>query len=121
MKRKVKKKNGRPPLDDILRRGYPAKTMLNKPEAAVLLMKLEQSGLNTADFLRELIICGEVKAPIPPEYQSMIKNLYKLGQDVNYVVKHTSASNSAAFDKAFSKFLDDFHDILDDIHKTTRK
>lgn len=117
----MKKKNGRPPLDDLMRRGYQVKTMLNKPEAAVLRMKLEQCGLSTADFLRELIIRGEVKAPIPPEYQSMIKNLYKLGQDVNYVVKHTSASNSAAFDKAFSKFLDDFNGILDEIHKMTRK
>ena len=121
MKRKMKKKNGRPPLDDILRRGYPAKTMLNKPEAAVLLMKLEQSGLNTADFLRELIICGEVKAPIPPEYRKMINNLYKLGQNVHYVVKHTSPENSAAFDAAYQKFLKEFDDILDDFHSMTRK
>ena len=117
----MKKKNGRPVLDEMRRRGYQVKATLNRQESRVLRMKLEQSGLKTADLLRVLIICGEVKAPIPPEYQSMIKNLNKLGQDVNYVVKHTSASNSAAFDKAFSKFLDDFHGILDDIHKTTRK
>ena len=121
MKRKMKKKNGRPPLDDLLRRGYPAKTMLNKPEAAVLLMKLEQSGMNTADFLRELIICGEVKAPIPPEYRKMINNLYKLGLDVNYIVKHTSPENSVAFDAAYQKFLKEFDDILDEFHSMTRK
>lgn len=121
MKRKMKKKNGRPPLDDILRRGYQVKTTLNKMEARVLLLKLEQSWLNTADFLRELIICGEVKAPIPPEYRKMINNLYKLGQNVHYVVKHTSPENSAAFDAAYQKFLKEFDDILDDFHSMTRK
>ena len=121
MKRKVKKKNGRPPLDDLMRRGYQVKTTLNKMEARVLLMKLEQSGLNTADFLRELIICGEVKAPIPPEYRKMINNLYKLGQNVHYVVKHTSPENSAAFDAAYQKFLKEFDDILDEFHSMTRK
>ena len=121
MKRKMKKKNGRPPLDDILRRGYQVKTMLNKPEAAVLRMKLEQCGLSTADFLRELIIRSEVKAPIPPEYRKMINNLYKLGQNVHYVVKHTSPENSAAFDAAYQKFLKEFDDILDDFHSMARK
>ena len=117
----MKKKNGRPPLDDLMRRGDPAKTMLNKPEAAVLRMKLEQCGLSTADFLRELIIRGEVKAPIPSEYRKMINNLYKLGQNVHYVVKHTSPENSTAFDAAYQKFLKEFDDILDDFHSMIRK
>lgn len=117
----MKKKNGRPPLDDILRRGYQVKTTLNKPEGRVLLLKLEQSGLSTADFLRELIIRGEVKAPIPPEYRKMINNLYKLGQNVHYVVKHTSPENCTSFDAAYQKFLKEFDDILDELHSMTRK
>lgn len=117
----MKKKNGRPPIDDILRRGYQVKATLNRQESRVLRMKLEQSGLKTADFLRALIICGEVKAPIPPEYRKMINNLYKLGQNVHYVVKHTSEENSSAFDAAYQKFLKEFDDILDEFHSMTRK
>lgn len=38
-------------------------------------------------------------------YRKMINNLYKFGQNVHYVVKHTSPENSAAFDAAYQKFL----------------
>ncbi len=54
-------------------------------------------------------------------YRKMINNLYKLGLDVNYVVKHTSPENRAAFDEAYQKFLKEFDDILDEFHSMTRK
>ena len=60
---------------------------LNKKEAEVLDKKVKKSGLNREAYLRQLISGVVPRDAPPPDYYSMMRELHKIGNNLNQLTK----------------------------------
>lgn len=128
MDTKMKKENkrkpgGRPQLSPCDRRIYQVKTTMNPAEFAVFNKRLEQSHLCCADFVRDMVLKGKVVAPLSPEELRMLGGLHKLGQNMSYVIQHTSGQDRDALLRTFSSSsdqLDEIHEYFRNVVKPSR-
>ena len=58
---------------------------LNKKEAEALDKKVKKSGLNREAYLRQLISGVVPKDAPPPDYYSMMRELHKIGNNLNQI------------------------------------
>ena len=65
---------------------------LNKKEAEVLDKKVKKSGLNREAYLRQLISGVPRDAP-PPDYYSMMRELHKIGNNLNQIAQKAHVLN----------------------------
>ena len=61
---------------------------LNKKEAEALDKKVKKSGLNREAYLRQLISGVVPKDAPPPDYYSMMRELHKIGNNLNQIARH---------------------------------
>ena len=66
---------------------------LNKKEAEVLDKKVKKSGLNREAYLRELISGFVTRDAPPPDYYSMMRELYKIGNNLNQIAQKAHVLN----------------------------
>ncbi len=60
---------------------------LTKKEASSLDEKVKRSGLNREAYLRQLIGGAVPKDAPPPDYYSMMKELYRIGNNLNQIAQ----------------------------------
>ena len=67
---------------------------MNKKEAEVLDKKVKKSGLNREAYLRQLISGVVPRDAPPPDYYSMMRELHKIGNNLNQltVIAHKTGS-----------------------------
>ena len=66
---------------------------LNKKEAEVLDKKVKKSGLNREAYLRHLISGVVPKDAPPPDYYSMMRELHKIGNNLNQIAQKAHVLN----------------------------
>lgn len=77
---------------------------LNKKEAEALDKKVKRSGLNREAYLRQLI-SGVVPRDAPPsDYYSMMRELHKIGNNLNQIAHVLNVVDVQRYDKEVRKF-----------------
>ena len=66
---------------------------LNKKEAEALDKKVKKSGLNREAYLRQLISGVVPKDAPPPDYYSMMRELHKIGNNLNQIAQKAHVLN----------------------------
>ena len=74
---------------------------LNKKEAGVLDKKVKKSGLNREAYLRQLISGVVPRDAPPPDYYSMMRELHKIGNNLNQIAQKAHVLN---YDQEVRKF-----------------
>lgn len=69
------------------------KVRLNQKEAAVLNKKVEKSGLSREAYLRQLINSLVPQDAPPPDYYAMMRELYRIGNNLNQIAQKAHALN----------------------------
>ena len=80
---------------------------LNESEAEALERKVKQSGLSREAYLRQIIKGIVPKNTPPPDYYSMMKELHKIGNNLNQIAQKAHVLNVVAvqrYDKAVRHF-----------------
>lgn len=66
---------------------------LNRKEAEVLDKKVKKSGLSREAYLRQLIAGVVPKDAPPPDYYSMMRELHKVGNNLNQIAQKAHTLN----------------------------
>lgn len=66
---------------------------LNRKEAEALEKKVKRSGLNREAYLRQLIQGIVPKDAPPPDYYSMMRELHKVGNNLNQIAQKAHTLN----------------------------
>lgn len=66
---------------------------LNESEAEALERKVKQSGLSREAYLRQIIKGIVPKNTPPPDYYSMMKELHKIGNNLNQIAQKAHVLN----------------------------
>lgn len=69
------------------------KVRLNQKEAAVLNEKVEKSSLSREAYLRQLINGLVPQDTPPPDYYVMMRELYRIGNNLNQIARKAHALN----------------------------
>ena len=80
---------------------------LNESEAEALERKVKQSGLSREAYLRQIIKGIVPKNTPPPDYYSMMKELHKIGNNLNQIAQKAHVLNvvdEQRYDKAVRHF-----------------
>ena len=80
---------------------------LNESEAEALERKVKQSGLSRDAYLRQIIKGIVPKNTLPPDYYSMMKELHKIGNNLNQIAQKAHVLNVVdvqRYDKAVRHF-----------------
>ena len=80
---------------------------LNKKEAEALDKKVKKSGLNREAYLRQLISGVVPKDAPPPDYYSMMRELHKIGNNLNQIAQKAHVLNVVdvqRYDQEVQKF-----------------
>jgi hypothetical protein len=80
---------------------------LNESEAEALERKVKQSGLSREAYLRQIIKGIVPKNTHPPDYYSMMKELHKIGNNLNQIAQKAHVLNVVdvqRYDKAVRHF-----------------
>lgn len=80
---------------------------LNESEAEALERKVKQSGLSREAYLRQIIKGLVPKNTPPPDYYSMMKELHKIGNNLNQIAQKAHVLNVVdvqRYDKAVRHF-----------------
>lgn len=75
------------------KRNVPIMFRLNRREAEDLDKKVRKSGLNREAYLRQLIRGVVPKDAPPPDYYSMMRELHKIGNNLNQVAQKAHTLN----------------------------
>lgn len=75
------------------KRNVPIMFRLNRKEAEVLDKKVKKSGISREAYLRHLITGVVPKDAPPPDYYSMMRELHKVGNNLNQIAKKANALN----------------------------
>lgn len=80
---------------------------LNEAEAETLERKVKQSGLSREAYMRQIIKGIVPKNTPPPDYYSMMKELHKIGNNLNQIAQKAHVLNVVdvqRYDKAVRHF-----------------
>lgn len=69
------------------------KVRLNRKEAEMLNKRVKKSGLSREAYLRHLIVGSVPRDAPPPDYYSMMRELYRIGNNLNQVAQQAHALN----------------------------
>ena len=89
---------------------------LNKKEAEALDKKVKKSGLNREAYLRQLISGVVPKDAPPPDYYSMMRELHKIGNNLNQIAQKAYVLNVVdvqRYDQEVRKFDEAVHKITE--------
>lgn len=75
------------------KRNVPVMFRLNRKEAEALDKKVKKSGLNREAYLRQLITGVVPKDAPPPDYYSMMRELHKIGNNLNQIAQKAHTLN----------------------------
>lgn len=75
------------------KRNVPIMFRLNHKEAEALDKKVKKSGLNREAYLRQLIQGIVPKDAPPPDYYSMMRELHKVGNNLNQIAQKAHTLN----------------------------
>ncbi|MBE5956256.1 MAG: MobC family plasmid mobilization relaxosome protein [Lachnospiraceae bacterium] len=75
------------------KRNVPIMFRLNRKEAEALDKKVKKSGISREAYLRHLITGVVPKDAPPPDYYSMMRELHKVGNNLNQIAKKANALN----------------------------
>lgn len=75
------------------KRNVPIMFRLNHKEAEALDKKVKKSGISREAYLRHLITGVVPKDSPPPDYYSMMRELHKVGNNLNQIAKKANALN----------------------------
>lgn len=75
------------------KRNVPIMFRLNRKEAETLDKKVKKSGISREAYLRHLITGVVPKDAPPPDYYSMMRELHKVGNNLNQIAKKANALN----------------------------
>ena len=75
------------------KRNVPILFRLNKKEAEVSDKKVKKNGLNREAYLRQLISGVVPRDAPPPDYYSMMRELYKIGNNLNQIAQKAHVLN----------------------------
>lgn len=75
------------------KRNVPIMFRLNRREAEDLDKKVRKSGLNREAYLRQLIRGVVPKDAPPPDYYSMMRELHKIGNNLNQIAQKAHTLN----------------------------
>lgn len=110
------------------KRNVPILFRLNKKEAELLDKKVKRCGLSREAYLRHLVNGFAPKEAPPPDYYSMMRELYGIGRNLNQIAQkaHTlGAIDAQRYDTEARKLEDTVKKITDAVIlpeplKTTR-
>ena len=74
-------------------RSIEIKVRLNRKEAEVLAKRVKRSGLSREAYLRHLINGFIPRDAPPPDYYSMMRELHRIGNDLNQVAQKAHVLN----------------------------
>lgn len=80
---------------------------LNQKEAEALNKNVKRSGLSREGYLRHLITGTVPRDAPPPDYYAMMKEFYRIGNDLNQIAKKAHTLNAVdvqRFDLAVREF-----------------
>ena len=77
---------------------------LNKKEAEALDKKVKRSGLNREAYLRQLISGVVPRDAPPPDYYSMMRELHKIGNNLNQIAQKAHVLDVQRYDQEVRKF-----------------
>lgn len=75
------------------KRNVPIMFRLNRKEAESLDKKVKKSGLNREAYLRQIIQGIVPKDAPPPDYYSMMRELHKIGNNLNQIAQKAHTLN----------------------------
>lgn len=75
------------------KRNIEIKVRLNRKEAEALDKKVRRSGLSREAYLRHLIAGSVPRDAPPPDYYSMMRELYRIGNNLNLVAQQAHTLN----------------------------
>lgn len=75
------------------KRNVPIMFRLNRKEAEALDKKVKKSGLNREAYLRQVIQGIVPKDAPPPDYYSMMRELHKVGNNLNQIAQKAHTLN----------------------------
>ena len=90
------------------------KVRLNQKEAATLNEKVEKSGLSREAYLRQLISGLVPQDAPPPDYYAMMKELYRIGNNLNQISRKAHALNMIDVPQ-YKKVVEEFESAVKEI------
>lgn len=75
------------------KRNVPILFRLNRKEAEALDKKVKRSGLNREAYLRQVITGVVPRDAPPPDYYSMMRELHKIGNNLNQIAQKAHVLN----------------------------
>ena len=75
------------------KRNVPSMIRLNRKEAEALDKKVKKSGISREAYLRHLITGVVPKDAPPPDYYSMMRELHKVGNNLNQIAQKAHTLN----------------------------
>ena len=109
-------KGGRPAKSLAEKRKYRLSLKLNTKEYFELKSKAKTAGKNRCDFLRELILSGEVIGRFSPEQNDAIRKISGMANNLNQLVKLAHVQGVWYIEETAKKLLQ----ILDELLKCIR-
>ena len=109
-------KGGRPAKSLAEKRKYRLSLKLNTKEYFELKSKAKTAGKNRCDFLRELILSGEVIGRFSPEQNDAIRKISGMANNLNQFVKLAHVQGVWYIEETAKKLLQ----ILDELLKCIR-
>lgn len=85
---------------------------LTDAEASVVKQKAFRAGLQTAVYIREASLSKEIVAPISPEQMNAIRNLNRMAQNLNQLVRATHEFGLERTANDVSKMLNQIKQLL---------
>lgn len=98
------------------KRNIPVLFRLNKKEAAAFENKVKRSGLSREAYLRHLVNGLIPNDAPPPDYYSMMRELYRVGNNLNQIAQKAHVLNVLdvqRFDEAYALFQKAVKDITE--------
>lgn len=110
------KKGGRPAKSLAEKRKYRLSLKLNTNEYFQLKSKAKTAGKNRCDFLRELILTGEVIQRFSAEQNEAVRKISGMANNLNQLVKLAHVQGVCYIEETAKKLLQ----ILDELLKRVR-
>lgn len=74
------------------RRAHKITTRMTEDEFLVYLENRDKSGLGTTAFVNDMLIHGEVKQRMPAAYGDLVKEVNRIGVNINQIARVANAS-----------------------------
>jgi hypothetical protein len=105
-------KGGRPAKSLAEKRKYRLSLKLNTKEYFELKSKAKTASKNRCDFIRELILSGEVIGRFSPEQNEAIRKITGMANNLNQLVKLAHVQGVWYIEITAKKLLDDLDELL---------